>query len=121
MKLIESGAWARLLNTATGLWLMGAPAVLGYGGPADTLHRIVGPIAATFAIIAIWEATRALRHLNAVAGAVLLIGPLLLGFGGAAMVNSVLCGVLLIGMSRVKGAVEESFGGGWKVLWKGEA
>lgn len=119
MKLIESGAWARLLNTAIGLWLMAAPAVLGYGGPADTLHRIVGPVAATFAIIAIWEATRELRQLNALAGAVLLIGPLLLGFGGAAMVNSLVCGILLITISRVKGEIEESFGGGWKVLWKG--
>src|SRR5690606_38633591 len=53
MNIFASGFWARALNTAAGLWLMAAPAVLGH---SDTLgasvDRVVGPLVASFAVIA---------------------------------------------------------------------
>lgn len=111
--------WARIGNTALGIWLMAAPAVLGYAGAAEMSDRIAGPAIATFAIVAIAEATRPLRRVNTVAGVWLLLAPWLLGFPPAATWNSVIVGVLVIGMSLVRGSVESRFGGGWKVLWRG--
>ncbi|MEX2584345.1 MAG: hypothetical protein WD766_13835 [Gemmatimonadota bacterium] len=118
MKIFTSGAWARLLNAGLGVWLMAAPAVLGYGAPASTSDRLVGPIAASFAIIAIWEATRAVRRVNSAAGVWLVIAPFLLGFGRTAMINSMLVGISMLILSRVRGEVSGSYGGGWRALWR---
>lgn len=111
--------WARLLNAALGIWLMAAPAVLGYGGPAANVDRIVGPVAASFAIIAIWEATRPVRHVNLLLGAWLLLAPWVLGYPTTATVNSLVVGAALIALSRVRGKVEDRFGGGWSRVWNG--
>ena len=53
--------WAQVVNAALGIWLMVAPAVLGYGAPAQANDRIIGPVVATFAIVSWWEATRSVR------------------------------------------------------------
>lgn len=111
--------WARLLNTALGIWLMVAPAVLGYGDPAQTVDRIVGPVAASFAIIAIWEVTRPLRHANLVLGVWLLLAPWVLGYPSTPTVNSMVVGAALIALSRVRGKVEDRYGGGWSRVWRG--
>ena len=119
MNLFRSGAWARLLNAAVGIWLMAAPAVLGYGAPAATNDRLVGPIAASFAIIALWEVTRPVRRVNLGLGVWLIAAPLVLGYGTLPAVNSVIVGVLLTGLSLVRGEVTGQFGGGWRTVWKG--
>lgn len=107
--------WARLANTALGIWLMAAPAVLGYGDPAQTNDQIAGPIAATFAIIAIWETTRALRWCNLLVGLWLLLAPWILGgYPGEAMMNSLAVGVLMIALALVRGKIEKTYGGGWR-------
>lgn len=111
--------WARLLNTGLGIWLMAAPALLGYGGAAATVDRIVGPVAASFAIIAMAEATRPVRHVNLVLGGWLLLAPWVLGYPTTPMINSMLVGAAMAVLSRVRGRVEESFGGGWTRVWKG--
>lgn len=111
--------WARIVSTAAGIWLMAAPAVLGYGGAAEMSDRIAGPAIATFGIVAISEVTRPLRRVNTVAGVWLLIAPWLLGFPAAAAWNSVIVGVVVIGTSLVRGTVESRFGGGWKMVWRG--
>lgn len=111
--------WARIGNTALGIWLMAAPAVLGYAGAAGMSDRIAGPAIATFAIVAITDVTRPLRRVNTVVGVWLLLAPWLLGFPPSATWNSVIVGVLVIGMSLVRGSVESRFGGGWKMVWRG--
>ncbi len=108
--------WARIANAALGIWLMAAPAVLGYGGAARTNDRIVGPIAAAFATIAIWEVTRSVRFVNVALGGWLLLAPWILGHAPAATVNSLVVGALLIGFALVRGTVEQRFGGGWSAL-----
>lgn len=111
--------WPRLLNTALGLWLMAAPAVLGYGGPAQVNDRIAGPLAVSCAVVAIWGATRALRRGNLAIGGWLLLAPWVLGYGATApTVNSLAVGVLLIAFSLVKGTLEHRFDGGWTMLWR---
>lgn len=111
--------WARLVNTALGLWLMAAPAVLGYGDPAQFSDRIAGPLAVTCAVVAIWEATRPVRRGNLVVGAWLLVAPWVLGYGATTpTINSLAVGVLLIAFSFVKGTVANRFDGGWSMLWR---
>ena len=111
--------WARLANTAIGIWLMAAPAVLGYAEPAATNDRIAGPLAATFAIIAIWEVTRALRRLNLALGLWLLAAPWLLGaYPADATLNSMAAGALLAAVSLVRGELRQKYGGGWPAVWR---
>ena len=108
--------WARIANVALGLWLMAAPAVLGYDGAARTNARIVGPIAAAFAAIAIWGVTRTFRRVTTLLGAWLLLAPWLLTHATDALVNSLIVGALMIGCSLVRGSIEQRFGGGWPTL-----
>ena len=111
--------WARLANTAVGLWLMAAPAVLGYSGAAATNDRIVGPLAATFAIVAIWEVTRALRWANLALGLWMLAAPWLLGgYPAEATAGSMAAGALLALFSLVRGKIRQEYAGGWSALWR---
>lgn len=121
MKLFRTGAWARLLNSAVGIWLMAAPAVLGYDAPAATSDRLIGPVAVSFAIIALWEVTRPVRRVNTALGLWLLAAPWLLGYAPVPAVNSIIAGVLLITLSLVRGEVSGQYGGGWRAVWKGYA
>ncbi len=113
--------WAQIINAALGIWLMAAPAVLNYGDPAMTNVRIFGPLIATFAIISWWENTRPVARWNFPLGLWLLLAPWVLGYGATApTVNSLLVGVLVMGLSLVLGTVEGRYGGGWSVLWQGQ-
>ena len=111
--------WARIVNAALGIWLMAAPAVLGYTGAPEVSDRIAGPVIATFAIVAIAEATRPLRWMNAFAGLWLLLAPWMFGFPTDASYNSIFVGAVVIILSFVKGKVESEFGGGWARVWRG--
>jgi hypothetical protein len=108
---------ARLLEAALGVWLMVAPTVLGYGPPAAHDDRIVGPLIAAVGIIAAWEIARPLRHVNLLAGAWLVLAPWLLGFPADATLNSLAVGIAVVVLSRIRGRVSDSFGGGWSALW----
>jgi hypothetical protein len=113
--------WAQLINAALGIWLMAAPAVLSYGGAARTNDRIVGPLAAAFAVVAASEVMRPLRRANWVCGFGLLIAPGAMGYGGAATINSLIVGVLLLAFASVRGTVAGRYGGGWSSLWSDRA
>ena len=110
--------WMRLLPALAGIWLMASPAVLGYADPARANDRIIGPIVASLAIIAMWEIARPLRWINVLLGAWLLVTPWLLGHPSHARWNSLATGALVLGVSLVKGTRTHSFGGGWSSLWK---
>lgn len=113
--------WARILTAAIGIWLMAAPAVLGYGTPAATSDRIVGPVLAAFAITAIWEVTRALRWVGLPLGAWLVLAPFVLGYDATApFVSSIVSGVFVIVLTFVRGRLDERFDGGWRMVWKGD-
>lgn len=112
--------WAHVINAALGLWLMAAPAVLGYGAPGEVNDRILGPVAATFAIVAWWEATRPVRWVNLPIGIWLLLAPWLLGYDAtAAIVNSMVVGLIMALCASVRGKVEKRYGGGWTAAIRG--
>jgi SPW repeat len=112
--------WARLGSMAIGIWLMAAPAALGYGDPARTINRILGPLAASAAIVALSEVTREVRWLEAAVGLVLLVSPWLLGYPVTPAVHSLAAGGFLIGLGATRGSVSQRFGGGWSSLLRRE-
>jgi hypothetical protein len=112
--------WAQLVNLCLGLWLMAAPAALGYGGRAAANDHVAGPLAAALAAVAVSEVTRPVRRANVVVGLWLLIAPWALAYAsGAATFNSLSVGALLIAFALVRGRVVNRFGGGWSVVWAG--
>ena len=110
--------WARGAAALLGVWLMAAPAVLGYGGAAATSDRIVGPLVAAVALIAMSRVMRPLRRVNTLAGAWLAVAPLLLDHAGLAVFNAVAVGIAIVALSFVGSDYGEEFGGGWSSLWK---
>ncbi len=110
--------WAHVFAAAFGIWLMAAPAVLGYSGAAQANDRIVGPLVASCAIIAWWQITRGLRWLNVLLGAWLLLAPWVLGYQqSSTAINSMIAGAVIVALSLVKGKTDKPFGGGWRALF----
>jgi hypothetical protein len=113
--------WAQLVAFAVGVWLTAAPGFLGYGGAARSNDHVFGPLAATVGLIAAFQVTRGVRWLNLAFGVWLLVAPWVLGHGQQETVNSTLVGLALAGLAWVRGAADESFGGGWRALWDSRA
>ena len=118
--------WAQSLGALLGLWLMIAPAVLGYGEPLSTVHHIVGPMTAAVGIVSLWGHMNALSQwLHPPLGVLLVIVPPLLGVLGAgietvALVNSLVVGPALLVLGVVGGRITGRCGGGWSSLRIGE-
>lgn len=117
--------WPRLVNIAVGVWLMAAPAVLGYSGVSDAASasdRIIGPLLISSAIAAIWPEIRPLRWINAVLGAWLLVGvpaaAVVVDWPLEGIVSSVLSGAVALTMARIRGEIDSEFGGGWRSIWR---
>ncbi len=108
----------RLFSLLTGVWLMAAPAILGYGGPAWINDRICGPLIASFAIIAIWEVTRPLRWMNVIFAFWLMLAPLVLHYTAwRSSYNNVGCALVLLVCALAPGRKTHRFGGGWSSLF----
>jgi hypothetical protein len=109
--LLESAA------LAVGVWLTAAPQVLGYGGAGRLNDWVLGPVAASVALMACWEFMRPLRRFNALLGLWFLAASFLFHLPGPGRVNALLCGLLLLGLStpRVRHR-PELYGGGWSSL-----
>lgn len=111
---------AQPVGVVVGTALMAAPAVAGYAGSgADDLHRVVGPLAASFSLIAAWEATRGVRWANAVLAAALVLGPLAVDHPMAATGTGVAAALALGATTPFGGAPTHRFAGGWASLLPG--
>lgn len=111
--------WSQLANAALAIWLMAAPSVLGYADVARTNDLIVGPIAASIAIIAISDVCRSLGKANLALGLWLVIAPWVLGFDNwSATINSSVAGACLSVLAIGAGHPQGRYGGGWSFLWK---
>jgi hypothetical protein len=109
--------WPRLATVAVGVWLMAAPAVLGYDGAATTSDRVVGPVVVAIGIVAASTITRGLRWANLVPGLWLLVGPALLGVPARALASSLVAGVLVLALIPWGPGHPDRFGGGWRSLF----
>lgn len=104
---------------ALGIWMMIAPAVFGFSKRiADNAH-IVGPLIATFSIIAIWECTRNVRLLNFPLAAWLIVAPLILGYDSdAPLINDYIVAIVILFLLTVKPKRKYRFAGGWASLFQ---
>ena len=107
---------AQMSLVVAGLWLMAAPAVLGYGGDAATSDRIAGPILAALSFLAVFSITRGLRWASLPIGAWLVVGPWLLDFPTDATVSSMVCGVATLALAPRGSPDQGKYGGGWLTL-----
>ena len=97
---------------------MAAPAALGYGGAARIIDLVVGPIIASFAIVAIWEVCRSVGRANVILGAWLMLAPWLLSYEAQATANSLSTGIVIAIFGYLAKAPADRYGGGWSDLWK---
>lgn len=110
--------WPRTASLLLGLWLMAAPAVLGYAGAARTSDLVTGPLAAAAATIAMSGVTRGLRWVNVGLGAWLALSAWVLERPPEVRAGTALAGVLMVGFGLVRGGERERYGGGWATLWR---
>ncbi|HLH25267.1 MAG TPA: vitamin K epoxide reductase family protein [Chloroflexota bacterium] len=109
--------WPSLVALALGIWLMAAPAVLGYGGGlAAANDRVVGPLVAACGWVSLWGVGRPLRWAYGALGIWLLIAPSLLSYGPVPTVNSIVVGVLLAVLAWGGAPARDRLGGGWGAL-----
>lgn len=103
--------WTLLLQAALGLWLMGAPYVLGDPGSAAANNSVLaGALVTTVAAVALAEVTRAARFLIVPLALWIAIAPWLLGGPLPAAINAVAIAVVLVATSLPRGAIRERYG-----------
>jgi hypothetical protein len=107
MSLVAAAA-----SVAAGVWLMAAPDVLGYADPVRSVHHAVEPLAASVAAIALWKVTRAVLRADLLLALALLVA---VAFGGGvdAIVNGLVCALVLGSLSLVPIRGDDPFAGGW--------
>lgn len=112
--------WAQALNALVGIWLMAAPAVVGFTGPMATSHRIVGPCIVALGVTAMAECTRGVRFWLLPFALWLVVSPAVQAPSPAgAAANSVLCGAAVAGLAMIRGRIRRRYGGGWIALLRG--
>mgnify|MGYP003291057386 CR=1 FL=1 len=113
--------WAQIMNALLGIWLMASPVILDYRGTGRINDLIVGPVAATFAIIAFSEVTRIVGKANVALGVWLIIAAWVLGYEiKIPTINEFVVGVAMVAFAMTRGKTRAKFGGGWRSLTKAE-
>ena len=107
--------WAQIINALLGIWLMASPGMFGYSGTGP-----INGVIATFAIIAVWEVTRAVGRANVTLGAWLVIAPWVLGYeeNVIATVNEFVVGITIFALAMTRAKTDAKLGGGWRSLIK---
>ena len=112
--------WARIVTLVSGLWMMVAPDLLGFGQRASDNGHIIGPLIISFTVISLSESTRNVKWLNLLLGAWLIFAPWILGYDEMApFVSDYAVGLMNLILVLVKSSRKHSFAGGWPVIWKG--
>jgi hypothetical protein len=111
--------WAQIVSLLLGVWLLLAPDIFGYGDPARTAERAIGPVVIVVAALAIRAVTRPVRLLNVLTGLALLVVPWIFAYTSVpAVANSDLVGMALLGLALIRGRVPDAYAGGWSSLWR---
>ncbi len=101
-------------SAVLGIWLMFSRLVFGSEPPMADSDHLVGALILTVAVIAMAEVARPLRFINVAFGLWLIAAPWLLpGADGAAVANSVVVGLVVIGLSLPRGTRSHEHYGGW--------
>lgn len=109
--------WFQLIAAGIGIWLMAAPAALGFDEAVADAYYVLGPIAASIGAMAASAVLRELRWVNVLVGVAVAVAPLALGGGVAAIAVGMLSAAALIGLSLLGRDTTEQYGGGWRSLF----
>jgi hypothetical protein len=113
---------AQISGVIGGVWLMAAPAVFAYAGrPAGHVHRIVGPLLVTVALVSRSAVTRGLRWANALFGVTLVLAVAVVPHGLAAGLSGIGVGLAVAAAAPFGGAVDDDLGAGWRSVVKAGA
>ena len=111
--------WSQVVMMLLGIWLMVAPGLLDFSKKISDNAHIVGPLIATFSMVAIWECTRNVRLLNLPIAVWLFAAPVIIQYDNdTALMNDYAVAVLIIVLCAVKPKRKFRFGGGWPSVWK---
>lgn len=111
--------FARIVTALTGIWLMASPDIFSLDKTASDNDQIVGPVIATFSIVALWECTRNVRWFNFPLALWLLMTPWILSYENiVAIVNDLCAGLLVMLLTFVPPNRTTHFAGGWPAVWK---
>jgi hypothetical protein len=102
--------WTLLASIGVGFVLMLSPLVFGWDGGVTASSHVVGALAITVSVAALAPVARLGRFLNVLLGLVLLFAPFMNDASWTQTGFSVLCGLLLIGLSIPRGTVTSSYG-----------
>ncbi|MFD2514411.1 vitamin K epoxide reductase family protein [Pontibacter locisalis] len=111
--------WNLALIMAVGIWVMLAPAILGYTGSIADSNHVAGALIITFAVIAMSEVARPVRFIHILFGLWLIAAPWVMGNNNndAAMWNGIASGIALIALSFPKGKIEDERGSFDKLIF----
>ncbi len=102
--------WNLLLCIPVGIWLMCTRLTLDAETNMANADHFIGALALTVIVTALAESGRAVRFLLIPLGAALFITPFVYGAGILAIISSLICGALLIGLSFPKGKIYNTYG-----------
>lgn len=102
--------WTLFACGAIGIWLMLTRITLGASGQMANADHIIGALVVTITVTAVAEVTRPVRYLNALLGLALLIMPFIFTVTFSQTAASVVCGVALILLSLLGGAIRNRYG-----------
>lgn len=113
--------WAQTINTLIGIALMALPTIFGYNGFAADNDHIMGPLVASFAIIAMSGCTRMVAFCNIPLGIWLVLAPWILGYDDALnFYIDIGSGIAITLLAFIRRDTSNQYGGGWSVVWKKE-
>ena len=102
--------WNLALCIPIGIWLMFTRLTLGSDNGMANADHIIGSLVLTVTITALAELGRAIRYLLIPLGMALFMTPFVFNVSVMAIVSSLICGVLLIGLSLPKGKIHNTYG-----------
>lgn len=108
--------WQQVLAAAIGIWLMAAPAVVGFGETLSNVYHVLGPVAASFATMAVWDVLRVLRYVNVPVGLGVAVTPVVLAADLTTILLGLASGVALIVLSLLGRTPRDRYAGGWRSL-----
>lgn len=105
--------WTLLISTLLGVWLMFTRLVFDTSGTMANSDHLVGALVVTFSVMAMAEVGRPVRFINVGFGLWLLAAPWLLEGVSSTLAtwNSILSGLLLIGLALPRGRIRNAYAG----------
>lgn len=108
-----------VLQMLAGIWLIASPAVFTYVGTAASINdRVTGPFIATFAVVAMGDATRNVRWWNIPLAVWMLIALGVFDYPGKAIPGIVAAMAIVIAAPFWPRTTKATFGGGWPALFR---